>query len=205
MRLRDVRPRTLWVDAICINQDKNDVKEKEWQVPLMRDIYRSRRRVLVWLGKHDRRTKRVFEALDFLSSQYGTSADPYPAYRWQTLRRGGKDSFFGQVRGAFETVQAEFDFASVFGRRWFQRIWIIQEISVSPSALMICGEHQIDWQKVQDAQRFNTYEIHNSRLTELFGIREIQQNSPRVSFLEALRAGRMADSADQRDKIYACL
>jgi len=41
--------RTLWIDAICINQA--DVKEKSAQVELMPQIYRSAIRTLIWLGK----------------------------------------------------------------------------------------------------------------------------------------------------------
>lgn len=49
-RLRKKRAeRVLWVDAICINQ--NDIKEKEQQIPLMKDIYSGSSRTLVWLGE----------------------------------------------------------------------------------------------------------------------------------------------------------
>jgi hypothetical protein len=49
--IRDrAHPKTLWVDAICINQE--DIKEKNRQIPLMAFIYRRARRVLVWLGHH---------------------------------------------------------------------------------------------------------------------------------------------------------
>jgi hypothetical protein len=41
--------RTLWVDAVCVNQEDND--EKMQQVSQIRDIYMSARRVLVWLGE----------------------------------------------------------------------------------------------------------------------------------------------------------
>jgi hypothetical protein len=40
--------RTLWADAIAINQ--SDVKEKGHQVALMGPIYRDAQRVVVWLG-----------------------------------------------------------------------------------------------------------------------------------------------------------
>ncbi|KAH8900958.1 hypothetical protein GQ53DRAFT_611188, partial [Thozetella sp. PMI_491] len=55
LRHRD-KPRLLWIDAICINQD--DRAEKADQVPLMRNIYSRAERTLVWLGqpgdKYDR-------------------------------------------------------------------------------------------------------------------------------------------------------
>ena len=40
--------RTLWVDAICIDQD--DPYQKSYQVRLMGEIYRRASRVLIWLG-----------------------------------------------------------------------------------------------------------------------------------------------------------
>lgn len=40
--------RTIWVDALCINQ--HDPNERSRQVQLMQHIYRNARQVLVWLG-----------------------------------------------------------------------------------------------------------------------------------------------------------
>lgn len=42
------RPRTLWVDAICLNQ--NDETEKRHQIPIMHLIYAQASKVIVWLG-----------------------------------------------------------------------------------------------------------------------------------------------------------
>ncbi|KAH8645843.1 heterokaryon incompatibility protein-domain-containing protein [Xylariales sp. PMI_506] len=41
--------RCLWIDAVCINQD--DMEERNSQVLLMRSIYRSASKVVVWLGE----------------------------------------------------------------------------------------------------------------------------------------------------------
>ncbi len=47
--LRDANdPRTLWVDAISINQA--DLEEKSHQVRHMRQIYERAKRALIWLG-----------------------------------------------------------------------------------------------------------------------------------------------------------
>ena len=45
---RRFRTRTLWIDAICINQD--DLLERSHQVSFMGEIYRAAIRVCVWLG-----------------------------------------------------------------------------------------------------------------------------------------------------------
>lgn len=43
------RPKNLWVDAICI--DQNDIEDKNEQVYLMVQIHASATRTLVWLGE----------------------------------------------------------------------------------------------------------------------------------------------------------
>ncbi|KAF2445504.1 HET-domain-containing protein, partial [Karstenula rhodostoma CBS 690.94] len=42
------RPRVLWVDALCINQD--DVEERSEQVAMMGSVYSYASGVLIWLG-----------------------------------------------------------------------------------------------------------------------------------------------------------
>jgi hypothetical protein len=48
LRLRD-RPRMLWIDAICVNQD--DLEERSQQVQLMAEVFKLAERVVVWLGE----------------------------------------------------------------------------------------------------------------------------------------------------------
>lgn len=56
----------IWVDAICINQD--DDAEKDWQIPLMGEIYTWARVVYVWLGPGDDRCVRAVECLKMVSA-----------------------------------------------------------------------------------------------------------------------------------------
>jgi hypothetical protein len=52
---------TIWVDAICINQE--DDGEKEHQIPLMGEIYAKSEYVYVWLGSGSMKTERAMEYL----------------------------------------------------------------------------------------------------------------------------------------------
>ena len=51
--------RTIWADAICINQD--NAEEKEHQIPLMKDIYGGAIRVFIWLGNGTRDSDEALE------------------------------------------------------------------------------------------------------------------------------------------------
>jgi hypothetical protein len=70
------KPRTLWIDALCINQSSN--AEKSRQVPLMGDIYESASRVLIWLGPGSKEIASVFQKATFL---YPFTSSPLYALR----------------------------------------------------------------------------------------------------------------------------
>jgi hypothetical protein len=59
------KPRWLWVDALCINQE--DIDEKSKQIPMMRDIYSGATIVLVWLGEGSVMTKAALEVIQSLA------------------------------------------------------------------------------------------------------------------------------------------
>jgi hypothetical protein len=61
--------RTLWVDAICINQDDNDTsrREKNHQVKCMFEIYKNAQCVLIWLGPEESGTARTLKILKLLA------------------------------------------------------------------------------------------------------------------------------------------
>jgi hypothetical protein len=60
LRLKD-GPRTLWVDALCI--DQSNIPEKSYQVPLMALIYRNCTRTIIWLGESDQDSRKAFESI----------------------------------------------------------------------------------------------------------------------------------------------
>lgn len=118
------RPRVLWIDAICINQA--DQEEKESQIPLMRDIYRRASQVVVWLGEADRIAQAAFKYLQKIIC---------------ALTNGTDEDF--QARAKIQNI---FDIDSydalvaLLERDWFHRRWIVQEICLARTAVMICGQ-----------------------------------------------------------------
>lgn len=59
--------RTLWIDAICINQD--DVEERGAQVAIMADIYRNAAQTVIWLGPSESHSRQALRTLALLSEK----------------------------------------------------------------------------------------------------------------------------------------
>jgi hypothetical protein len=62
--------RTLWIDQICIDQDKNPEKlqEKMTQVRMMAEVYSAADNVLIWLGEEDSKTATAFGMMEWTAA-----------------------------------------------------------------------------------------------------------------------------------------
>jgi hypothetical protein len=118
-RLRECMPkypsfhRTLWVDAICINQ--NDVVERGHQVRLMRDIFSRAKRVVVWLGS----SRQVEDCLMQIKKGSMTPKDIDPILQARYIAEWGMSV------------------ARIFDQPWFQRVWVIQEVVFAAKVIVL--------------------------------------------------------------------
>lgn len=86
----EAESRTLWVDAICINQE--DDQEKSWQVKSMAQIYKHGSKVIAWLGEHDEYVDLAFDTLEDIC--------------WAT--KAGVWSYFSEILGVpLEVITAD--------------------------------------------------------------------------------------------------
>jgi len=121
--LRDeTKPVTLWVDAICINQ--NDDSEKSCQVRNMLHVYAEAKNVMIWLGPSRGCSDKGIEALRYLAHSTFRRPAPWLTENADRIREG---------------------LTEVLGRVWFKRIWVVQEAAVSQKATMICGYDSFSW------------------------------------------------------------
>ncbi|KAJ8106233.1 hypothetical protein OPT61_g9673 [Boeremia exigua] len=134
-RLRDrCIPRTMWIDAICINQD--DLGERASQVSFMVRIYSHALRVIVWLGDahdDDEDTFHLIEdAAEYAQSNQDISTTRQKGFQVGLTRREGN-----------RPTMSESSFFALMSRPWFRRIWVLQEVAAARSVLVICGSHEI--------------------------------------------------------------
>ncbi|KAK0711732.1 heterokaryon incompatibility protein-domain-containing protein [Lasiosphaeris hirsuta] len=148
LRYRD-RPRVLWVDAICIDQESNDAGgEKCKQIPLMRRIYQQSTQTIAWFGLYhnvhilSRFVEKLLQSKRRLSHKlesgayYPTPSD-FEEYRIPSADHGG--------------YRALADFLST---SWTERVWVIQEAAVARRVTIQCGDHAFPFKDIARAALF---------------------------------------------------
>lgn len=144
----------LWIDAICIDQENND--EKAVQVALMGDIYSAALKVIIWLGADTSDLKEfVWLCDDFLvaMSEYVATfgIDDLRAQTPYNLK------FLSYCKEQCPTDDLMACFEKYFHfcrrRRWFSRIWIVQETVLARDIVVQCGATLIPWEQVDTLGR----------------------------------------------------
>ncbi|KAK0654182.1 heterokaryon incompatibility protein-domain-containing protein [Cercophora samala] len=147
---RPLHTRTLWIDAICINQQ--DEAERNKQVHRMTDIYRLANRLVVWLGPEADNSKHALSTLHYLSEQVDITRTMHQISRPGSIQRGTMNWYAlkGDLPYDQKTWQA---LQALFYREWFTRVWILQEITLAHSsrAEVQCGNDVLPWPAMRRA------------------------------------------------------
>ncbi|KAF2235939.1 HET-domain-containing protein [Viridothelium virens] len=211
----DLASRSMWIDILCIDQH-NDSERAE-QVELMASIYESANFVLAWLGEEDKSTERSFGLIKHLAS---LSDDELKSITPGRLACENALHLLGPCGG----ISSWNSLARFLQRNYFNRVWIIQEITLAKVRLAICGKHKIPWDYIVKVSKF----LMISSWTRCFspgGVfaavvshpskhalpnlveanrRTIAKDESKALLYTLIRARRFVAS-DPRDKIYALL
>ena len=131
--------RTVWLDSVCINQ--NDTAESSAQVALMRDIYTSCDRCLVWLGEALNREDEVINVFNDTPVDSSGMADLNSLIR--LLYRDG-------------LWQA---YKDVLTNAYWSRVWMLQETTLPRNVLVMCGPASCKLDNVPTQIRGRMFEI----------------------------------------------
>ncbi|KAI1880775.1 hypothetical protein JX265_001015 [Neoarthrinium moseri] len=170
----------IWVDAVCINQ--SNMQERTHQVAMMRDIFAGASHVNVYLGK----TQGVSPHAAFLLSTIGTSKI------LETLR--------DQSLPDHEALKAAF--CNLVDRRYFTRIWVVQEVLAARQLRVYCGESTFDF-KVFWKDMIETISSNSNPKWTSWASRPLPHAAEDP--FELLIDTSSCSSSDRRDRIFALL
>lgn len=153
-RLRESsEPVFIWADAICINQEDNTEKQK--QIPMLTDIFRSATHVYAWIGEEQNESRLAIETLMQIRT-LSLKPDVWPDSIPQIPRRWQQRSIPPVEDPSWDSI------FTLLGRQWFRRVWIIQELVLATEVIVVCGEQRIPWDELYVAARCCFEEAENS-------------------------------------------
>ena len=188
----------LWVDALCINQ--KDGQERSQQVRNMRQIYSKARHVIAWIGADDLPTE--------------IDDDHYAVQTWRCIER--MKQRLGKPGTTIKWTEAEWmALSQFFSRPYWQRVWVIQEITVGQKVTVLYGDLDFAWEDVAELLTImqettaglelprNEAFMNAVHLLQFRDNFTVQRNP--ISLLDAMRWSSKTLSTDPRDKIFALL
>ncbi|KAI0479823.1 HET-domain-containing protein [Xylaria cf. heliscus] len=221
-----------WIDAICINQE--DPEERSGQVAVMDEIYQKAESVLIWLGKEDEHTGvaiKVLKSLANVSPDLAKTARSFRSFNMDSF--GILDSLSGLCEDlGIKDVQLQDlpHYAAFLERKWFTRMWVVQESFFSAATTVFCGEREIKWEMIQQSSRVldqtgmdtllkayvgystqysldvDAIRLPDNRLSNQLIFGSLQRGTAEAIGLgQLLYYSRFFEASDPRDKVYAVL
>ncbi|KAH8781806.1 heterokaryon incompatibility protein-domain-containing protein [Hyaloscypha sp. PMI_1271] len=204
------KPRLLWIDAICINQD--DVAERSEQVKKMASIYGSAQLVILWLGEEAHQSSSAIKTLRALGNGVDVSnlggglrsISNKPGSLTEKLEDNPED--VAQMATSWAVI------GKLLERPWFTRLWVIQEMVLAAEAIVMIGDAVLPLPIFQAALFWIDGNYHTfGTLRETLNFEALDQalsmnlcgtlsDLPNVAFLT-----RKTHCLDPRDRIYAIL
>ncbi|KAH7090209.1 heterokaryon incompatibility protein-domain-containing protein [Paraphoma chrysanthemicola] len=116
-----------WIDSLCIDQD--NMAERNAQIKIMGQIYRTAAQCDVWLGEEAEESWRAFRFLRFLDRKFHGSSS-WPSVDWIEKILAPRT---GNYRDDWNAVE------KLFARPWWTRVWTVQEFILSKNVVFRCG------------------------------------------------------------------
>ena len=131
------KPRILWIDAICVNQQ--GLSERSKQVARMAGIYSLAKEVLVWLGPEADNSTSALETLRKMGNLVEVNFSANTLSPSSNAKYSDELALANPMQKLLCTAERVMPIHLLFGRPWFERLWIQQEIRLATSATIICG------------------------------------------------------------------
>ncbi|KAK7987165.1 hypothetical protein PG988_002153 [Apiospora saccharicola] len=185
-RLRNKKISVLWIDQICINQKYEE--EKQYQIKLMKLIFRRADVVIAWMGQEDPagHIAELFKITD------------------------ESDSWDGAIELGL-SKRVDHQVSVLLEREYWIRVWIIQELAMGKEVLVQCGRHQVRWTTLSVVIKGSMFRrrYYEGDLPPQFScvdaLAQMSQRTQQPSLVEAICRTIVSQATVDKDKVYGLI
>ncbi|GAW16638.1 hypothetical protein ANO14919_060730 [Xylariales sp. No.14919] len=174
--------RQIWVDAVCINQ--GNMEEKAQQVAKMGRVFRESLRVVVYLGP---------------------GAVVKPQHRFPRRHHFGEFATGAVHPKTLDGSVMDFDIETLFQKRYFTRLWVVQELILSPRTIIRIGDIDISVDSVTTKRLGESVPGWDWAKTPVPWFRYVARQTLGRDPCEALQLVSKANCSDPRDRLFGVL
>lgn len=223
--------RILWIDQMCINQ-LDEIEKTDQVTQKMHLVYSNASQVIVWLGigspsiswAFQRAVKHPGKAFDDTMDEDLPPADsPEESlaaswlitlltipFWWLPSGSSSKDKEEPVHKPENPNLKCYKDvWREIFWRKWFRRIWVIQETVLAKRLLVMCGDAEISWdmlrRTVSDLRRIHRVKPNAHAQALMDFAEEHARYSGSEGLLDLAIRFRKYESTDPRDKLIGLL
>lgn len=179
----------VWLDYICINQQ--DIEERNYQVSMMDQIYRSADSVYAWIGPSTEESSNFFKSVQSVAQ-----------LRDMSLRNPEDHNPYQTLMSAYQDIAR---------RTYWTRLWIIQEFVLARNLWLFCGAQVTNWKHFQYAVTLHADHLRSMRVKHapnaasmhsLLRSRPLKQMDSLSDLVTKFKSSQCQDS---RDRIFGLL
>lgn len=200
--------RYFWIDAVCV--DQSNVEERGQQVGLMASIYASATLVILWLGPayadSDVAMRNIAKMGSMLPSEGHSESE--------TKRDNTAVSLQDIQLAKIWRKRSGNSIRQLCERRYWTRLWVLQELTLAQDIRVLCGKQQIRWSDLRasllparqplfpqwEESRVNYESCMGSPCKEM--LRQVDATNAQRSLYDQVLAARHLQCLDPRDKVY---
>ncbi|KAK7946258.1 HET-domain-containing protein [Apiospora aurea] len=185
--------KTLWVDALCINQA--DKAEKSIQVPLM--TVGLPRSCLAGSERDD--SALAMRLIGFTGSRVEVDRSSYSYTGFDADYLAGFEAEFSM---GFSDSAFAASVESLLEREWFKRVWVRQEVFLARQAVSFCGMSEMGWVDFRKGALVLAFEFFG--MQKAITLMYLVGTFP-IDWLEVRDVLKGLECANPRDSIYGLL
>lgn len=200
--------RVLWIDQLCI--DQTDYNERANQVEIMGAVYKQAKLVICWLGPDFE--GEAYAGREIIQQLAKTNLREYERGVVDLHDDSGKidDGILQSKNLPLLDSPTWVALNHLLQRPYFERVWIMQEIKIATSKILLWGDFELiftDLQKVATwALNIGRHALMQESLLDIgAATRVVSLLDTTETFEQCLSAAALRKSTDERDKVFGIL